>query len=154
MAGVDPHIEHVGAWVSAGIRRTVPRAKLSDAFGPTYEEVGRLLGGAGVPVRGPAYAEYFGMPTDSVDVEIGFGIGEVVSVDGLAVTEHPAVRAVVGTHVGPYEQLAEAYGELMPWLELEGHELAPSMYELYLSEPDEDPAKTVTKLVFPVVDAG
>jgi effector-binding domain-containing protein len=150
MTGVEPHIEHVGAWVSAGIRKTVPRAELSDVFGPTYEEVSSALAAAGVAMAGPAYAEYFGMPTDTVDVEIGFGITKASEIEGLVVTEHPATRAVVGTHVGSYDQLPEAYGELMPWLEMEEHELAPSMFELYLSEPDEEPARTVTKLVFPL----
>ncbi|MCA0294700.1 MAG: GyrI-like domain-containing protein [Actinobacteria bacterium] len=150
MTGVDPHIEHMEAWVSAGVRRTVPREDLSAVFGPTYEQVAGLLGAAGVGIAGPAYAEYFGMPTDTVDVEIGFGVGASAAIDGLVVREHPETRAVVGTHVGPYDELPGAYGELMPWLEMEEHELAPSMYELYLSEPDEEPAKTVTKLVFPV----
>lgn len=150
MPGVDPHIEHIGAWVSAGVRQSVPRAELSDLFAPTYERVATAVNAAGAQVAGPAYAEYFGMPTDVVDVEIGFGIATVAEIDGLVVKEHPRTRAVVGTHVGPYEQLPEVYGELMPWLELEEVELGDSMFELYLSEPDEEPARTVTKLVFPL----
>lgn len=150
MTGVDPHIENLDAWVSAGVRQTVPMATLSDVFGPTYERVAEAVGAAGATIAGPAYAEYFGMPTDTVDVEIGFGIDKVAEIDGLVVKERPATRAVVATHVGPYDQLEQAYAELMPWLEMEEHELAESMFELYLSGPEEEPATTVTKLVFPL----
>jgi AraC family transcriptional regulator len=150
MTGVDPHIENVDAWVSAGIRQTVPMNQLSQVFGATYETVARTVTEAGGTVVGPAYAEYFGMPTDTVDVEIGFGIGEAMDMPGLDVKQHPATRAVVGTHVGPYDRLPEAYADLMPWLELEEVELTDSMFECYLSEPDADPDQTVTRLVFPL----
>lgn len=65
-------------------------------------------------------------------------------------TQRPAMAAVVGTHVGPYDTLSDSYAELMPWLEEQQVELTGSMFEFYLSEPDEDPATTVTRLVFPL----
>jgi effector-binding domain-containing protein len=150
MTGVDPHIENFEAWVSAGVRKVVPMAELKDVFGPAYEEVGAAVAKAGGTVRGPAYAEYFGMPSDTVDVEIGFGIDKAVEIPDLEVKQRPATRAVVATHVGPYEKLPESYGELMPWLEMEEVELGPSMFEFYDSEPDADPETLVTRLVFPL----
>ena len=150
MTAVDPHIENLGAWVSLGVRRTVPREQLHELFGPTYGTVAAAATGAGARVLGPAYAEYFGMPGETVDVEIGFGIDRPVDVDGMVTAEHPAVRAVVGTHVGPYDELEQSYAELMPWLEMEGVELTDSMLEFYDSPPETDPAATVTRLVFPL----
>lgn len=150
MPGVDPHIEELGAWVSLGVRQSVPRTRLHDLFGPTYETVATAATRAGAQVVGPAYAEYFGMPTDTVDVEIGFGVDRAVEVEGMVVARRPAVRAVVGTHVGPYDKLEESYAELLPWLELEGVELGESMLEFYASPPGTDPASTVTRLVFPL----
>ena len=47
MPGVDPHIENLYAWVSAGVRQTVPRAELSDLFGPTYEQVAKTVAEGG-----------------------------------------------------------------------------------------------------------
>lgn len=150
MTGVDPHIENLGAWVSLGVRRSVPREQLHELFEPTYQEVAAAATKAGAIVVGPAYAEYFGMPTDTVDVEIGFGVDHAVDVEGMVATGHPAVRAVVGTHVGPYDKLEESYAELMPWLEMEGMELTDSMLELYDSPPETDPESSVTRLVFPL----
>lgn len=150
MPGVDPHLEKMDAWVSAGVRMVVPMAELAATFGPTYEKVATDVARAGGKLAGPAYAEYFGMPSDTVDVEIGFAIDRPIEVPGLVVTERPRTRAIVGTHVGPYDTLQDSYAELMPWLEMEEVELGGSMFELYLSEPDEDPAAAVTKLVFPL----
>lgn len=150
MPGVDPHIEELGAWVSLGVRQSVPRTQLHEVFEPTYEAVAAAAARAGAEVVGPAYAEYFGMPTDTVDVEIGFGVDREVEVGGMVAAQRPAVRAVVGTHVGPYDKLEESYAELMPWLEMEGVELGESMLELYESPPETDPASTVTRLVFPL----
>jgi effector-binding domain-containing protein len=124
--------------------------ELPGVFSSTYEKVAAAVGQAGAQLVGPAYAEYFGMPTDTVDVEIGFGVDQAVQVPGFAVTERPGGRAVVATHVGPYDKLEESYAELMPWLEMEGVELTESMFEFYESEPDVDPATTVTRLVFPL----
>jgi effector-binding domain-containing protein len=150
MAGTDPHFENLDAWVSAGIRATVPMTQLPAAFGATYEKVAAAVAQAGGRVVGPAYGEYFGVPTDTVDVEIGFGIDGVRDVPGVSVRERPAARAVVATHVGPYETLQESYAELMPWLELEQAELSESMFEWYLTDPDTDPSAMITKLVFPL----
>lgn len=150
MAGTNPHFENLDAWISAGVRATVPMAQLPAVFGATYEKVAAAVADAGGRLVGPAYGEYFGMPSETVDVEIGFGIERALEVPGVTVTEHPPTRAVVATHVGPYDTLKDSYAELMPWLELEQAELTDSMYEWYLSEPDADPATTVTKLVFPL----
>lgn len=150
MPGVDPHIETIDAWVGLGVRRVIPMAELSEAFGPTYEKVTAAASEAGATLVGPAYAEYFGMPTDTVDVEIGFGIDRVVEASGFVVSRRPETRAVVATHVGPYDKLQESYAELMPWLEMEELELSASMFEFYDSEPDADPETLVTRLVFPI----
>lgn len=150
MAGVDPHIENLEAWVSAGVRSSVPMAELHTVFDHAFSSVAAAAAGAGAVLVGPAYAEYFGMPTDVVDVEIGFGVDRVVEIPGVTVTQRPAMAAAVGTHVGPYDTLSDSYAELMPWLEEQQVELTGSMFEFYLSEPDEDPATTVTRLVFPL----
>ncbi|MBK8448265.1 MAG: GyrI-like domain-containing protein [Micropruina sp.] len=150
MTGVDPHIENVDSWVSLGVRRTVPMAELSTVFGPTFEAVAAAAGQAGAAVVGPAYSEYFSVPTDTVDVEIGFGVDHLVEVPGMNAKQRPATRAVIGTHVGPYDKLSESYTELMGWLEQQDVELTDSMFEFYDSEPDVDPNAAVTRLVFPL----
>ena len=150
MAGVNPHLETLGPWISAGVRHVVSMVELKDVFPADFQRVGEAVHAAGGKVVGPAYGRYYGMPTEVVDVEIGFGIDQAVDGPGLTVAEQPATRAVVGTHVGSYDQLPESYDELMTWLQGQDLELADSMWELYDSPPDTDPAQTVTRIVFPL----
>jgi effector-binding domain-containing protein len=125
-------------------------AELQQAFPATFQEVAAKVSAAGGTVLGPAYARYFGMPADTVDVEIGFRIDRPLPVPDLAVNENPAVQAAVGTHVGPYELLEKSYAEVMPWLAQQHLKLADSMLEFYDSPPEVDPAQTVTRVVFPL----
>lgn len=149
MASSDPRIDTIDAWVSAGIRQVVPMAELSKAFSDTYQKVAALVGAAGGQLVGPAYGCYFGMPSDVVDLEIGFGIDRAIESADLTVTEQPEVQAVVATHVGPYEDLSATYEKLMPWLEQQDLDLADHMWELYDSGPETRPEETVTRIVFP-----
>ena len=150
MSGLNPHLETIEPWVSAGIRRLVPMEHLQEAFPAAFEEVMAKVSDAGGRPVGPAYARYFGMPADAVDVEIGFGIDRPVTAGDLVVSENPAVQAAVGTHVGPYELLEKSYAEMMPWLAEQHLKLADSMLEFYDSPPDVDPAQTVTRMAFPL----
>lgn len=150
MAATDPEVETIEAWVSAGIRQVVPMAELSTAFPDTYRKVAGLVSGSGGQLVGPAYGCYFGMPSDVVDVEIGFGIDRTIEAPDLTVTAQPAVRAVVATHVGSYDQLSDTYEKLMPWLEQQDLDLADHMWEFYDSEPETPPEECVTRIVFPV----
>lgn len=150
MAGIEPHVETLRPWVSLGVRQVVPMAELGTAFPTAYEAVAKAAAGAGAALVGPAYAEYFGMPTDTVDVEIGFGVDRPLEVAGMTTTERSSTRAVVATHVGPYDKLEESYAALMPWLESQDLALTDSMFEFYDSDPEVDPAATVTRIVFPL----
>ena len=150
MSGLNPHLETIEPWVSAGIRRLVPMETLHEVFPAAFTEVVAKVSEAGGQAVGPAYARYFGMPADTVDVEIGFGIDRPVPAGDLVVHENPAVQAAIGTHVGPYELLEKSYAEMMPWLAQQHLQLADSMLEFYDSPPDVDPAQTVTRMVFPL----
>jgi effector-binding domain-containing protein len=147
---VNPRIVTIDAWLAAGIRQIVPMHELSRVFPAVYQQVAEEVATSGGQVRGPAYACYFGMPTDVVDVEIGFGIDRELPLDGMTVTAWPSTRAVVGTHVGPYDGLAASYDEIGAWLSRQSLDLTDYMWEFYDSPPEVDPAETVTRIVFPL----
>ena len=149
---IDPHIETLPAWVSAGERTVVAMTELRVAFPAAFGKVAEAVGRAGGQIGGPAYARYFGMPTDTVDVEIGFAIDRTLDLPGLVVTEHPETRAVVATHQGPYELLSQSYEEITAWFSGQELPLEESMFEFYDSPPEEDPATTITRIVFPLSD--
>jgi effector-binding domain-containing protein len=59
---------------------------------------------------------------------------------------------VTGTHVGPYEALAQTYEQLTAWARAEGLPLAEGMWESYLSDPgaEPDPSTWRTLIVWPL----
>lgn len=70
----------------------------------------------------------------------------------------PGVRALRFTHVGPYERLAAAYGEITSWLKQNGRMESDSdwqrympMWEEYVTDPEEAPAQQlVTHIYLPL----
>lgn len=149
MPAVDPHIEVITEWIRAGIRQQVALAELPRVFGPTFEEVAEAINTAGGDIIGPAYACYFGMPSDVVDVEIGFGISTLISSANLILTQVPSQEAAVGTHLGPYDELTDSYDKLLPWMQQQGIDLSDHMYEFY-DAMDDDQSPPITRLVFPL----
>ena len=79
-------------------------------------------------------------------------IDRTLDLPGLVVTEHPETRAVVATHQGPYELLSQSYEEITAWFSGQELPLEESMFEFYDSPPEEDPATTITRIVFPLSD--
>ena len=147
---VNPRIETIDAWLAAGIRQIVPMHELSRVFPEVFQEVAGAVTAAGGQVFGPAYACYFGMPTDVVDVEIGFGIDREVELSGMTVTAWPSTEAAVGTHVGPYDDLAQSYEEIGAWMAQQNLGLTDYLWEFYDSPPEVDPAEAITRMVFPL----
>lgn len=151
MIELNPHIEVIPAWIRAGIRVQVPMAQLQQVFGPTFERAAAAINAAGTDIIGPAYACYFGEPSDTVDVEIGFGVDSWIESADLLVTQVPSFEAVVGTHIGPYEQLEASYEKLVPWMVDQDVNLAEYMYEFYDTMPERDASAPTTRMVFPLL---
>ncbi len=149
MSELNPHLEVTPEWTRAGLRQQIPIEDLAESFGPVFSRVSELISTEGTDIIGPAYACYFGMPAEVVDVEIGFGVDQPFPSAELSVTSVPLGEAVVATHYGPYTELETSYQELMPWLESQILELDDHMYEFYDTMPDA-PEGAITRLVFPL----
>jgi len=145
--------ETMEAQPAAAIRRTVPMAELKDAFDRGFSAVMQAIMEQGVAVAGPPFGYYHAMPGETVDVSVGFPVATPVEPAGdVAPFELPGGRAVVGVHVGPYEELERSYGELMSWVQGQGLTLAVGMWEQYLSDPSAEPDPTTwqTRIVWPL----
>lgn len=107
----------------------------------------------GLQVTGPPFGKYYGMPGETVDVEAGFPVsGPVSAADGVIAGTLPAGRVVEALHVGPYDTLADTYGEVERWIDERSLRAVDVMWEAYLTDPGEqpDPATWQTLLCVPL----
>ena len=146
-------VETLQAQPAAVFRAEVAMADLPAAFERGFHATFAAAQAQGVGVVGPPFGFYPRMPTDTVEVLVGFPVATPVSpTDDVARFELPSGPAVVGVHVGPYDGLSETYDELAAWAAAEGHLLADHMWESYVSDPEEepDPATWETRIVWPL----
>ncbi len=138
---------------AAGIRAEVPMADLRGVFDRGFPAVMQAAAAQGVALAGPPFGFYPRMPSDTVEVVVGFPVAAPISANGeVQPFVLPGGRAVTATHVGPYENLEKTYTELIAWTTAEGLTLADSMWESYLSDPDAepDPSTWRTLIVWPL----
>ena len=138
---------------AAVVRAEVPMEELRTVFDRGFGEVMRVAGAQGIAITGPPFGFYPRMPTDTVEVAVGFPVSATVTPDGdVTPFELPGGRVVVGMHVGTYESLEASYRELTEWAAVEGHSLAGHMWESYLTDPraQPDPASWQTRITWPL----
>lgn len=146
-------VESIEARPAAAIRAEVPMDQLRDVFDRGFGAVMAAVAAQGVDVAGPPFGYYPRMPTDTVAVVVGFPVAGAITAAGeVEPFELPGGRAVVGTHVGPYDTLERTYGELLAWAQEQGLTLADGMWESYLSDPsaEPDPATWRTLITWPL----
>lgn len=141
----------------AVLRERVAMDALAAFYDRAYRAVAQEVAAAGLAIVGPAFGWYRDMPTDSVDLAAGFFVGadtaDVLG-DGVEVVELPGGRAVVGVHVGSYDSLAGAWGEVQMWLSKHPAQMRGDFLEVYVTDPSEtaEPSQNETRLVLPIID--
>lgn len=137
-----------------GIRRTVPMAEMQQFFDDAFSRLSHEIESAGLTTAGAPYGRYRGMPTDTYDVEAGVQLTESVAGHGEFVTGSlPEIEAVEFMHIGPYDRLRQSYESIATWMAENDIIPGAEMWEIYLSDPMEEPdsSKWETKIVWPVV---
>jgi len=100
---------------------------------------------------GPPFASYR-MDGDTFVVSAGFPVRLPITAAGRVVPSSlPGGQVVSTLHIGPYEQVAQAYDAMMSWLP--AHHLAPTgdPWEQYLDGPEVAQPRTLVHL--PVAQA-
>ena len=126
---------------------------LASFFARAFHAVMSAIGAQGVLPAGPPLGCYLGMPTDTVDVAAGFPVGRpITAVGDVTPMQLPGGRAVTTVHVGPFDTLTQTYAELAAWMAAQGLQPAEMMWEVYLSDPQNqpDPATWRTQIMWPV----
>jgi effector-binding domain-containing protein len=138
---------------AAVVRAEVPVEEIRTVFDRGFGQVMRVVEAQDVAITGPPFGFYPRMPSDTVEVAVGFPVSTAIAPDGdVEPLELPGGRVVTGIHVGPYEGLAATYRELMEWAAAGGHSLADPMWEAYLTDPSAqpDPETWQTMITWPL----
>jgi len=114
----------------------------------------QYLNSIGVRVADPAYAyaAYYNMDMEDLDVEVGFPVdGQVEGSGKIMAGEIPAGRFATVVHTGPYEEMEPTYERLNAWIRQNQHEPAGVVYEMYLNGPDDTlPNELQTRILMPL----
>lgn len=146
-------VKTIEAQSAAAIRAEVPMAELRNVFDRGFHAVMEAVQAQGAAITGPPFGFYPRMPGETIAVIVGFPVAGPIEQRGeVEPFQLPGGRVVTGTHIGPYESLAETYEQLMAWTRAEGLTLAEGMWESYLSDPsvEPDPNTWRTLIVWPL----
>ncbi len=148
-----PELVEATEQVTAAIRDTVAMSQLTQFFDGSYPLLGQVLAAQGVAPTGAAYALYRSIPTETVDLELGFPTAvPVTPVGTVSPSALPGGRLARVVHTGSFDGLAGAWQNLMTWVQEQGLTPGEAFWEVYLTEPhpDMDPAELRTELNLPV----
>ncbi len=135
---------------SAAVVRIAGKAsELPALLGEAFEVTMQQIAASGAQVAGPPFARYLGFG-EQVEAEVGFPyIGTLIPTDRVRETSLPGGRAVLVTHVAPYDEIATAWERVTGWIGEQGLMQASPPWESYLTGPG-DPGAPVTQIVFPI----
>ena len=123
---------------------------LETAFPELFERLRNL----GVSPAGPPFVIYHEFGTEGIDAEVSVPTGEPIAATGkIGSRVLPAMTVARTVHVGPYEQLGNAYAALSDWIRSHGFDAAGPIQERYLNGPGDRVASTEyrTEVEMPIV---
>jgi effector-binding domain-containing protein len=135
------------------IRQVVPVSRIAAAIDSWLPIVFTFAGEHGAELAGPPYSRYHHFGEHETDLEIGLPVTGAHQGGGrVQAVELPGGEAAVTWHVGPYDQLADAYAALTGWIADQGRSQAGAPWEVYWTNPadEPDPATWRTQVFAPI----
>lgn len=125
---------------------------LPQELGQAYGAIIQYLNEIGEQPGEAAFAAYYNMDMNDMDVEMGFAVARPLAGKGaIKAGEIPAGKQVSCLHKGPYNQMELVYNAMMQWFAEHGHTPTGVAYEFYYNSPAEVPeSELLTKIVFPL----
>lgn len=125
---------------------------LPQELGKAYGAIIEYLNEIGEKPLDAAFAAYYNMDMEDLDVEMGFPVAKPIAGKGdIKSGEIPAGKQVSCLYKGPYSQTEPVYKAMMQWMNENGHTPTGVAYEFYYNSPMEVPeSELLTKIVFPL----
>jgi effector-binding domain-containing protein len=126
--------------------------ELSQVIYTKYAQIAGYLAGLGESPSDSAFVAYYNMDMNDLDIEIGFPISKkLAGKDDMSSGEIPAGKYATCLHIGPYNQLEQAYQALKDWISANGYHPTGVAYEFYLNDPAVTPPDELKTLIgFPL----
>ena len=135
-----PQILQIARQLTAVIHLTVPREEIRRVMGPGLTELRNALAAQGVTPTGAWFTHHLRMDPAVFDFEIGLPVPVVVAAAGRVKAGYlPAATVARTVYRGPYEGLANAWGEFEAWIAANGHTPCPDVWECYVAGPEASP---------------
>ena len=134
------------------VRKRTSVGNLPEEMGRAYGAIIQYLSEIGESTSEAAFAAYYNMDMENLDVEMGFPVSKPLAGKGEIIQSSiPAGKWVTYLHKGPYKDMEQAYNNMMHWIEENGYEPTGVSYEFYYNSPMEVPeSELLTKIAFPV----
>ena len=125
---------------------------LPQELGRAYQAIIAYLGELGEKPSGPAFAAYYNMDMEDLDVEMGFIAAKPLDGKGdITASEIPAGKQVSYLYKGSYKGMEPVYNAMMQWINENSHTPVGMAFEFYYNSPMEVPEnELLTKIVFPL----
>jgi effector-binding domain-containing protein len=145
---------------TAIIHLKLAMSEMMEQFGPAVGELISCIAAQGQSPAGPVFAHHLHMAPDCAgvaehfDFELSVPVAKPVTASGrMQPSAMPAVRAAMTAYHGPYEDLPQAWGEFMVWIQANGHRPALDLYECYVTGPQDGPdsSKWRTEFIRPLL---
>lgn len=135
------------------IRATTTMEEIKQVIGALFGEIMEYFTRNGLAPAGMPLTIYHEMDADRLEMECGMPVASPVEgTERVRPGELPAGKVATVTHMGPYEQLGQTWSALMKWMEEEGLQAAGAPWEVYVTDPGEEPdqSKWRTDIFFPI----
>lgn len=134
-------VTRVDATPVAVVKEIVPRDAVAEFIGRAFSAVmSEVDYGA---LAGPPIARY-DFVGDDFSIEAGFPVPPGTTVSGdVQLIELPAGDVAQTMHVGPYEDVVEAYHAMESWFVSNGYRPNGAPWESYLDEPGVEKPRTL-----------
>lgn len=125
---------------------------LPQELGKAYGAIIQYIGEIGERTDGPAFAAYYNMDMEDLDVEMGFLVPKPIpGKDGIQANVIPAGKQAVYMYKGPYAEMEPVYNAMAAWIAENGYVPTGVSYEFYYNSPEEVPESgLLTKIIFPL----
>jgi len=138
LTGIHTEVLHTRPTAVVDATLTVP--EIGPWLATVFGDVATAVAAQGSQLAGPPFARYLQHDDDRFTVEAGFPVVTAITPAGeVRPSTLPGGTVATTTHIGPYEEMEPTYRSLIAWVAEQGGELDGAPWEVYLSDPSEQP---------------